>query len=196
MVEERKIFYTTADGSKVYNEGQRKLDVCTFDGQQRRSMTFQVAKSKKGSGISESTGEEREQACFLIKIAVEKTCPASRTSEPMRKYGGDRKTGVYVLDLMVAHPQMSNDRSTVPHFHKTKIAFTTPVSPIETQLRKVVPELCVNDVPERVAEVEMSSANPVRGDPLPDWLQPFDENLVDDEEQRVARVEVYGGHTG
>ena len=48
-------FYTTADGSKVYNEGQRKLDVCTLDGQQR---------SDKGSGISKSNGEEREQACF------------------------------------------------------------------------------------------------------------------------------------
>ena len=66
------------------------------------------------------------------------------------------------------------------------------MSPINTQLLKVVPELCVNDVPERVAEVEMSSANLVRGDPLPDWLQPFDENLVDDEEQKVARVEVHG----
>ena len=42
--------------------------------------------------------------------------------------------------------------------------------------------------------MEMSSSNPVRGDPLLDWLdwlQPFDENLVDEEEQRVARVEVY-----
>ena len=56
----------------------------------------------------------------------------------------------------------------------------TLVSPIETQLRKVVPELCVNDVRERVAEVEVSSSNPVRCDPLPDWLQPFDENLVDE----------------
>ena len=35
----------------------------------------------------------------------------------------------------------------------------------------------------------MSSSNPVRGDPLPDWLQPFDENLVDEEEQRDDRVE-------
>ena len=26
-------FYTTADGSKVYNEGQRKLKVCTLDGE-------------------------------------------------------------------------------------------------------------------------------------------------------------------
>ena len=46
-------------------------------------------------------------------------------------------------------------------------------------------------MPERVAELDMSSSNPVRGDPLPDWRQPFDENLVDEEEQRVARVEVY-----
>ena len=43
-------FYTTADGSKVYNEGRRKLDVCTLDGQQRRSMTFQVARVKKALG--------------------------------------------------------------------------------------------------------------------------------------------------
>ena len=46
-------------------------------------------------------------------------------------------------------------------------------------------------MPERVAEVEMSSSNPVRGDPLLDWLQPFDENLVDEEEQRDDRVEVH-----
>ena len=74
-------------------------------------------------------------------------------------------------------------------FSPAGIAFTTPVSPIETQLRKVIPELCVNDVPERVAEVDMSSSNPVRGDPLPDWLQPFDENLVYEEEQRGDHVE-------
>ena len=80
--------------------------------------------------------------------------------------------------------------STDPHFHRQGKRLR-PACPIETQLRTVVPELCVNDVPERVAE-EMSSANPVRGDSLPDWLQPFDENCVDDEEQRVARVEVYG----
>ena len=44
-------------------------------------------------------------------------------------------------------------------------------------------------MPERAAEVDMSSSNPVRCDPLPDWLQPFDENLVDEEEQRGDRVE-------
>ena len=64
-----------------------------------------------------------------------------------------------------------------------------PVSWIETHLRKVVPELCVNDVPERVVEVDMSSSNPMRCDPLPDRLQPLNENLVDEEEQRGDRVE-------
>ena len=72
------------------------------------------------------------------------------------------------------------------------MAFTTPGGQIETQLRKVIPELCVNDVPERAAKVDVSNSNLVGGDPLPDWLQPFDENLVDDEEQRVARVAVFG----
>ena len=43
----------------------------------------------------------------------------------------------------------------------------------------------------KVAEVDMSSSNPVRGDLLPDWLEPFDENVVDEEEQRGDRVEVY-----
>ena len=58
-----RVRHTTADGIKVYNEGQRKLDVCTLDGQQRRSMTFKVARVKKGSGISKPNAEEREQAC-------------------------------------------------------------------------------------------------------------------------------------
>ena len=84
-------FYTTADGSKVYNEGQRKLDVCTLDGQQRRSMTFQVARVKKALG-SVSQMVKNGNKLVLIKIAVEKTRLTSRTNEPMRKYGCDRKT--------------------------------------------------------------------------------------------------------
>ena len=86
-------FYTTADGSKVFNEGQRKLDVCTLDGQQRRSMTFQVARVKKALGsVSQMVKNGNKLVFFLIKIAAEKTRLTSRTSEPMRKYGCDRKT--------------------------------------------------------------------------------------------------------
>ena len=47
-------FYTTADGSKVFYEGQRKSDVCTLDGQQRRSMTFQVAREKALGSVTQT----------------------------------------------------------------------------------------------------------------------------------------------
>ena len=80
-------FYTTADGSRVFNEGQRKLDVCTIDGQQRRSMTFQVARALGSVSQMVKNGT----SSFLILIAVEKTRITSRTNEPMRKYGCDRK---------------------------------------------------------------------------------------------------------
>ena len=87
-------FYTTADGSKVYDEGQRKLHVYTHDGQQRRSMTFQVARVKKAPGsVSQMVKNGNKLVFFfLIKIAVEKTRLTSRTNEPMRTYGCDRKT--------------------------------------------------------------------------------------------------------
>ena len=43
-------------------------------------------------------------------------------------------------------------------FTPAGIASMTLVSPIENQLWKVVPELCLNDVLENVAQVERSSA--------------------------------------
>ena len=110
-------FYTTADGSKVYNEGQRKLDVCTIDGQQRRSMTFQVARVKRALGsvsqmvkngnklVSDQDGSGKDMSYIQNK----------RSSE---KIWLRQENGVYVLDLMVALPEMSNDRSTDPYFHR------------------------------------------------------------------------------
>ena len=153
-------------------------------------MTFQVARVKKALGSVSQMVKNGNKLVFDQDSSGKDTSyiQNKRTNE---KICLRQENGVYVLDLMVAPPQRSNDRSTDSAFSPAGIAFMTPVSPIETQLRKVIPELCVNDVPERVAEVEMSSSNPVRGDPLPDWLQPFDENLVDEEEQRGDRVEVY-----
>ena len=83
--------YTTANGSKVKNEGQRKLDVYTLDGQQRRSMTFQVARVKKALGSASQMVKNGNKLVFLIKTAVEKTRLTSRTNDPMRKHGCDRK---------------------------------------------------------------------------------------------------------
>ena len=82
-------FYTTADGSKVYNEGKRKLNVCTLDGRQRRSMTFLVFDQ-------DSSGKDT----FYIQ-----------NKGINEKIWLRQENGVYVLDLMVAPPQWSNDRS-------------------------------------------------------------------------------------
>ena len=107
-------FHTTADGSKVYNEGQRKLDVCTLDGQQRRSMTFQVARVKKALGsVSQMNGN---------KLVFDQDGSGKDMSYIQYKRSNEtfwlrQENGVYVLDLMVAPPQMSSDRSNDPHFH-------------------------------------------------------------------------------
>ena len=43
-------YYVTADGGKVYNQGQKEVVVSTMDGSQRRKMVFQVAAVKKALG--------------------------------------------------------------------------------------------------------------------------------------------------
>ena len=110
-------FYTTADGSKVYKEGQRKLDVCTLDGQQRISMTFQVARVKKALGSVSQMVKDGNKLVFDQDSSGNDTSyiQSKRTKE---KIWLRQENGVYVLDLMVAHPQRSNDRSTDPHFHR------------------------------------------------------------------------------
>ena len=45
-----KEYYTTANGGKVYNEGERHLLVSSFEGDKQRKMTFQVAKVNKALG--------------------------------------------------------------------------------------------------------------------------------------------------
>ena len=64
----------------------RKLDFCTLDGQQRRSMTFHVARVKKALG---SVSQMVKNGNKLVSDQDRR--PTSRTSEPMRKYGCDRK---------------------------------------------------------------------------------------------------------
>ena len=110
-------FYTTADGSKVYNEGQRKLDVCTIDGQQRRSMTFQVARRRKALRSVNQTVKNGNKLVFDQDSNGKDTSyiQNKRTNE---KLWLRQENGVYVLDLMVAPPQMSNDLRTDPHFHR------------------------------------------------------------------------------
>ena len=110
-------FYTTADGSKVYNEGRRKLDGCTLDGQQRRSMTFQGARVKKALGSVNQMVKNGKKLVFdQDSSGKDASCIQNkRTNENIWLR---QENGVYVLDLMVALPQRSNDRSADPHFHQ------------------------------------------------------------------------------
>ena len=96
-------FYTTADGSKVYNEGQRKLDVCTLDGQQRRSMTFQVARVKKALGSVSQMVKNGNKLVFDQDSSGKDTSYIQnmRTNE---KIWLRQENGVYVWDLLVAPP--------------------------------------------------------------------------------------------
>ena len=57
-------FYTKADGSKVYNEGSRNIGRLHTCRPTAKIHDFSSCQSEKGSGISKSNGEEREQACF------------------------------------------------------------------------------------------------------------------------------------
>ena len=108
-------FYTTADGSKVYNEGLRKLDVCTLDGQQRSSMTFQVARVTLGSA---SQVVKNGNKLVFAQDSSGKDTSYIQNKRTNEKIWLRQENGVYVLDLMVAPPQRSNDRSTDPHFHR------------------------------------------------------------------------------
>ena len=89
--------------AKCTNEGQRKLDVCTLDGQQRRSMTFQVARVKKALGSVSQMVKNGNKLVFDQDSSGKDTSyiPNKRTNE---KIWLRQENGVYVLNLMVAHP--------------------------------------------------------------------------------------------
>ena len=117
-------FCTTADGSKVYNEGQAKLDVCTLDSQQHRSMTFAGCQSEKALGSGSQMVKNGNELVFDQDSGGKDTSyiQNKRSSE---KVWLRQENGVYVLDLTVAPPQMSNDRNADQHFHQQDSVYDT-----------------------------------------------------------------------
>ena len=105
-------FYTTVDGSKVCNDGQRKLDVCTLDGQQRRSVTLQVARVEKVLGSVSQMVKNGNKLVF-DQDSSGKDMSYIQNKRTNKKLWLRQENGVYVLDLMVA-PRKSTD----PHFHR------------------------------------------------------------------------------
>ena len=80
-------------------------------------MIFQVARVKKALGsISQMVKNGNKLVCDQDSSGKDTSyIENKRTNE---KIWLRQENGVYVLDLMVAHPKMSCDRSADPHFHR------------------------------------------------------------------------------
>ena len=79
-------------------------------------MTLQVARVKKALGSASQMVKNGNRLVFDQDSSGKDTSyiQNKRTNEKILLR---QANGVYVLDLMFALPQMSNDRSTDPHFH-------------------------------------------------------------------------------
>ena len=93
-------FYHTADGSRVYNEGQKRVTVSTQDGRNERAMTFQIADVDKALGSVRQIVKKNNRVVFDQNAAGEDVSyiQNKQTYEtmPLRV-----ENGVYVLDLVV-----------------------------------------------------------------------------------------------
>ena len=98
-----KDFYFTADGSKVYNEGQKELYMCTPNGGQIKKMTFQVAKVSKALGSVSKMVDHGHKVVFDTDWNG-KDISYIENKQSKEKTWLRRENGVYVLDMLVAPP--------------------------------------------------------------------------------------------
>lgn len=90
------VYYTTADGTPVHNEGEKTLTMCTPDGNHMRQMTFQVAAVNKALGSVSKIVNNGNRVVFDVD-----------GSYIENKWSKDKlwlreDNGVYVLDMLVA----------------------------------------------------------------------------------------------
>ena len=107
-------FYTTANGTKVYNEGQREMYLATLDGKSLRKMTFQVGKVSKALGSVSQMVDNGNRVVFeLDQNGYDISYIENKDSR--EKIWLRRENGVYVLDMMVAPPSF-NHKTEQPGF--------------------------------------------------------------------------------
>ena len=96
-------WYTTADGSPIYNEGERTLHVSNLEGTHERKMTFQVADVNKALGSAAKIVNNGS------RIVMDLDDQGNDYSYIESRKTGERlwmrqRNGVYVLDLLVGPP--------------------------------------------------------------------------------------------
>ena len=95
------VYYTTANGVKVYNKGEKTLTMCHFEGSQKRDMTFQVADVNKALGSANKIVRNGNRIVMDLDDEGHDYSYIESKSTGERLWLRERE-GVYVLDMLVA----------------------------------------------------------------------------------------------
>jgi hypothetical protein len=93
------VYYTTADGTPVYNEGEKTLMMSTLDGEHTRRMTFQVA------GVNKALGSVSKIVANGNRVIFDQNGSFIENVWTKDKIWLREDNGVYVLDMVVAPPE-------------------------------------------------------------------------------------------
>ena len=98
------VYYTTANGVKVYNEGEKTLTMCHFESSEKRDMKFQVADVKKALGSANNIVRNGN------RIVMDLDDDGNEYAYIENKSSGEKlwlrqSEGFYVLDMLVAPPE-------------------------------------------------------------------------------------------
>ena len=93
------VYYTTADGTPVYNEGEKTLTMSTLDGEHARKMTFQVAR------VNKALGSVSKIVANGNRVIFDQNGSFIENIWTKDKIWLREDNGVYVLDMVVAPPE-------------------------------------------------------------------------------------------
>ena len=105
------VYYTTANGIKVYNEGEKTLTMCHFEGSQKRDMTFQVADVNKALGSANKIVRNGNRIVMDLDDEGDDYSYIESKSSGERLWLRERE-GVYVLDMLIAPAPPAQDGQT------------------------------------------------------------------------------------
>lgn len=108
-------YYITADGSKLYNEGQKEVVISSMDGAPCRRMTFQVAQVHKALGPVSQRVRDGNGLVFDMDAYRRDISHIVNTTTNDTLYT-KQESGVYVLDVLVAPPEYLNQSNGTPTF--------------------------------------------------------------------------------
>ena len=98
------MYYTTANGVKVYNQGEKTLTMCHFEGSYQCDMKFQVADVKKALGSANKIVRNGNR--IVIALDDDGNDYAYIESKTTREKLWLRESeGVYVLVMLVDPPE-------------------------------------------------------------------------------------------